>query len=397
MIRKLARIVTVGAVTPIPKADRIECARAGGWPVCVKKGQFHEGQLAVYFEIDAFLPQGNPLWEFLMADQATTFNGVVGHRLKSQEQRGQLSQGLLLPLEVLPPEHRALPVGTDVTGILNVVKHEKPLTEQLMAISDGYRPGVITSTDLMRVQNLREEGLWDAICESPYSWQVTEKLEGEATHFGFVDGAFKACSTQLSFKNLPDNPRWDYARSIQLDEKLAHTPNIILQGEMVGPGFEGNHYRLSKPEFFLYRAIDLSTGQYLQPGERRLLASDLGVREVPVIREQYFFNPGDTEEHLLALANGPSLLNPAVRREGLALENRQNAYTFKVISDRYLVNAKMTETERTQLFPAAQERLGKTCIDSGTCHHSCTTKCFRRSGCAPLSCSGLTDKEFSGA
>lgn len=31
-----------------------------------------------------------------------------------------------------------------------------------------------------------------------------------------------------------------------------------------------------------------------------------------------------------------------------------------------------------------EEKLGASCIDGGTCHHSCISKCFRRQCCDPL-------------
>lgn len=395
MIRKLVRIVTVGAIKPIPKAERIECAIVGGWPVCVKKGAFQVGQRAVYFEIDSFLPQGNPHWEFLMKDHATEYKGVTGRRLKTVEQRGQLSQGLLMSLDVLPPQMRDLPVGTDVSQALGVSKYEKPLTDELMQISEGYRPGHVPGTDLHRVQNLVEEGLFEQYCETTHAWQVTEKLEGESTHYAVLDGKLLACSAQLSFKDLPGNPRWDIARSLGLAPKLAQYKNIVLQGEVVGPGFEGNHYQLQKPEFYLYRVLFLDEGRFMAPQERMKFAQELGIKHVPVLRENFFLDRGVQPEQLLELANGPSALNPAKRREGLVFENRGENISFKAISDRYLLNAKMTEQERNSVVPAAVERLGGTCKDSGTCHHACQTECFRSKACVPLSISGLTREEFA--
>lgn len=397
MKRKLARIVNVGAIQPIPKADRIECASVGGWPVCIKKGEFVEGQRAVYFEIDAFLPQGNPHWEFLMRDHSTEFNGVRGHRLKSVEQRGQLSQGLLLPLSVLPDSLKDAPLGTDVSEVLNVVKYEKPLTEQLMQTAIGYRPGHIPSTDLMRIQNLEEEGLLESYFSAPGAWHVTEKLEGEATHYAFLDSQLHVCSTQLDFKDLPGNARWQIAHELGLAKKLAQYKNIVLQGELIGPGLEGNHYELKTPEFCLYRVLLLDEGRYLTPDERAEFAKTIGLKTVPVLRHKFFLDADVSPEDILKLAGGPSAVNPKKRREGLVFERHGSTEMFKVISNDYLLNTKIKDDERTRLFPAAIERLGHTCVDSGACHHSCKTSCFRRSCCAPLSVSGITDKEFAAA
>ena len=54
--RVMARIVRVDAINEIPGADQIEVASIGGWKVVVKKGEFQVNQLAVYCEIDSFIP-----------------------------------------------------------------------------------------------------------------------------------------------------------------------------------------------------------------------------------------------------------------------------------------------------------------------------------------------------
>ncbi len=52
------------------------------------------------FEIDSFLPQGNPAWQFLVDKSSRSYKGGKGHVLRSIKLRGQVSQGLLLPLGI---------------------------------------------------------------------------------------------------------------------------------------------------------------------------------------------------------------------------------------------------------------------------------------------------------
>ena len=63
-MRKLASIQRIWKIEPIEGADRIELAHVLGWQCVVNKGQFKEMDLAVYFEIDSFLPVCEP-FEFL--------------------------------------------------------------------------------------------------------------------------------------------------------------------------------------------------------------------------------------------------------------------------------------------------------------------------------------------
>ncbi len=56
MERKLASIQRIGNILPIEGADAIEIVTVNSWKVVSKKGEFKEGDLCVYFEIDSFLP-----------------------------------------------------------------------------------------------------------------------------------------------------------------------------------------------------------------------------------------------------------------------------------------------------------------------------------------------------
>ena len=88
--RELAYLVKVEAITPM-NADRLECAHIGGWHCVVGKGEFKVGDPAVYFEIDSQLPDVEPFssMEFLKSKH---------FKIKSQKIRGEISQGLLMPL-----------------------------------------------------------------------------------------------------------------------------------------------------------------------------------------------------------------------------------------------------------------------------------------------------------
>ena len=97
--RKLASIRIIDSVEPIEGADKIEIAVVGGWRVVVKRNEFKVGDLAVYIEIDAFLQEGNPAWQFLVDKSSRNFDGKRGHVLRTLKFKNQYSQGLLLKLE----------------------------------------------------------------------------------------------------------------------------------------------------------------------------------------------------------------------------------------------------------------------------------------------------------
>ena len=128
-MRKLASIEKVWKVEPIEGADRIELAHVLGWQCVVNKGQFKEMDTAVYFEIDSFLPV-RPEFEFLRKScyKKTDIMGE-GFKLRTMTFRGQISQGLLLPVSQFPEIPADAEVGTAVAEILGVRKYQCMLSQ----------------------------------------------------------------------------------------------------------------------------------------------------------------------------------------------------------------------------------------------------------------------------
>ncbi len=94
----MATIRRIDEIRPIEGADAIEAAVVGGWVVVIKKGEFKAGDLAVYLEIDSWVP--HEIAPFLSKGQEPReYNGVKGERLRTVKLRGTTSQGLLLKLE----------------------------------------------------------------------------------------------------------------------------------------------------------------------------------------------------------------------------------------------------------------------------------------------------------
>ena len=137
-MRKMATVRKIDSLRPIVGADAIECAHVGGWTCVVKKGEYTAGDLAVYLEIDSWVP--TELAPFLSkGKEPRVFDGIKGERLRTVKLRGQLSQGLLLPLEPTCTNIESeLIEGLDVSLPLNIVKWEMPIGGILLLISSHW-------------------------------------------------------------------------------------------------------------------------------------------------------------------------------------------------------------------------------------------------------------------
>ena len=338
-MRKMATLRRIDAVNPIPDADAIEVASVGGWRVVTKKGEFAPGDLVIYCEIDSWIP--HELAPFLSkGTEPREYGGVKGERLRTVKLRGQVSQGLLLPLGIGVYDVNAdLGEGSDVSERLNIQKWEAPIPAQLAGEVRGVFPGFIPKTDQERIQNLTAEFAdWT---ERKLHWEVTEKLDGSSMTVYVFDEDEGVCSRNLNLRETPGNSLWTVARRNDLIGKIRSTgQNLAFQGELIGEGIQGNPYKIKGQEFYLFDIYDIGAGRYLLPLERQALAARLRVLCVPTVAAHA--NPYDTLgitdiAQMLKFAEGKSTLMNTTEREGLVFKGHEEAVSFKAISNKFLL------------------------------------------------------------
>jgi RNA ligase (TIGR02306 family) len=343
MTRKMATIRKIDALRPIEGADAIECAVVGGWTVVVKKGEYSAGDLAVYCEIDSFIPTAIAPFLTKADNYPKVFEGVEGERLRTMKLRGQLSQGLLLPLKELYGLLLGLNnhfEGQDVSENLGIVKYEAPVPACLAGEVKGMFPSRIPKTDQERVQNLKAE-LKEWMAEDLH-WEVTEKLEGSSMTVYCIDGEVGVCSRNLDLKPNLDNSLWRAANKYNLPTKLVGLGrNIAIQGELVGNGIQGNIYQMRDQDFLVYDVYDIDAGRYFTPVERKAFVAEHKLNHCPVLA--YSANLYDTlgitdMTQLLKFAEGKSVMGlVGCEREGIVFKCHERSVSFKVISNKYLL------------------------------------------------------------
>ena len=349
MERKLATIRKIKEINPIEGADAIELAVVDGWQVVVAKNVGHQvGDLVVYCEIDSFLPI-EPEFEFLRKSSYKKMGDQEGFRLKTIKLRGQISQGLILPYSVIPIAQFAtaadLPEGMDVSEMLGIVKYEPPIPAQLAGRVKGSFPSFLRKTDEERIQNLEKE-YTEWTLSSKHQFYATEKLDGSSFTCYIKNGEFGVCSRNMDLLETEDNTFWAVARKLDLENKLrSFGKNICFQGEMVGSGIQGNHYNMKDQTVFFYNIFLIDEREYVGYDEFRNMLFDLDLACVPVLSYPFNF-PADsvaalpTVSALLRSAEGKSVLNDKVEREGLVIRSMDRTISFKVISNKFLLGSK---------------------------------------------------------
>jgi RNA ligase (TIGR02306 family) len=420
--RKLVTVRQIDNLEPIDGADAIEVATIEGWKVVVKKGEFKVGEQCVYFEIDSFLPEGNPAWQFLVDKQGREFEGVRGHRLRTIKLRGQLSQGFVLPLSACPEVSREWerlcreePYAgggirdVDFSELLGIKKWEAALPAQLAGQAEGLFPSFIQKTDQERCQNLVAEifqvtdtltkidtsnltaesldamlekrllvwvddeqgGGWMKVSRAKAQrnaeYEITMKMDGSSATFYHRDGRIGACSRNLELKINDENKDNSFVRMLfdsGLNWAMEKYGNIAVQGELMGPGIQGNREQFTDFRLYVFDIQLLDEGRKASPAERYEILTDMLNRGVnpnkiwhtPIMtgikagKPQFIDHLSelhlaqsfsleelglDSTAKLLAFADGPSIVNAV--REGLVYKRLVDGFSFKTISDKFLL------------------------------------------------------------
>lgn len=348
-MRKMASIQIIRAITPIEGADAIELSHVNGWSAVTKKGEYSVGQKVIFCEIDSWIP--HDLAPFLSkGKEPREYLGIKGERLRTVKLRGQLSQGLILPLNLIEKELSFLyNEGEDMSETLGIVKYEPPIPARLSGLVKGNFPSLVTKTDEERVQNIRgiENYLDEVFVE-------TEKLHGTSVSFVLNEsGELEVCSRNLSLKEDENNLYWKLAKKNNALEMLNTVKNyyeakgtsvvtVAIQGEGVGQGVQkGWEYGIQIPEFFMF-TIQVNGVKIPEEDYQMFSNGGLNVRSVPVVRKATIREiVGDVENigaALLKYVEGKSAIDNKTIREGSVFRSlNDSSVSFKVVSNQFLL------------------------------------------------------------
>lgn len=376
--RKLAsvqKIVSVDDIKFLNEKGEVETAanivRIGvlGWSCVTQRSNgFKVGDLVCYFEVDSLLP-AKPEFEFLRKKPEET-----QFRLKTIKLKGQISQGLVLPLSVITKvfndtlnKDREFPVigsiesynfveGMDLTEQLGVEKYEPPIPAQLRGLVKGQFPWFLTKTDETRIQTC--PGILPK--HKGKRFVVTEKLDGSSiTVFYYPNSSglpiedaakdyqFGVCSRNLNLTCTEDNSFWKAAIMLDLEAKLAKINKpIAIQGELFGLGVQKNTLKRKTTEVGWFHAYDPILKKYYDHEPMMELFDSMELTTVPILDDNFILD--HTIEQLVTYATGFSCLAPTgekILREGVVFKTFTEDYekalggrlSFKVINPNWLL------------------------------------------------------------
>lgn len=239
---------------PHPNAERLELCKVGSFQLVVQKGRYADGDPIVIAPERAELPpQYTGL--FVNADTGVSYlTGPQQNRVKSVRLRGEVSQGVILPLEGLEDA----PFGEDLSERLGITFWEPPIP-----LSMAGDVASLPASPHYKHHDVEQAGIYQGEFVTGESVIVTEKLHGtQGVYFRDEAGVWWVTSKGLSRKSLAirenaSNIYWQAARNMSLFEQAdAAFPAGALQifGEVI-PAQKGFGYGVQRPQIFFFKLV----------------------------------------------------------------------------------------------------------------------------------------------
>lgn len=380
--RALAHIEEIAWIKPIDGADNIELIGVLGWVLIAKIDEFKVGDKAVFVEIDSKCPADDERFAFLEKKHYKVKTMKLG-KFKC------FSQGLALPLTLFP-ELSDRKLGDDVTKELRITysseedrkrksnkidpnakykamaeRHKKffskPIIRKIMRYDIGRKilflffgkkkdnpkqfPSWIVKTDENRIENC------PFYLESNEEWVQTEKIDGTSCTYavdrmkrGKNKFEFVVCSRNVRQADRDQecyhdsNIYWELADKYNIEKVLSdyaianNYDRVVLQGEGTG-SVQGNPYKLKDNRLFVFNLVVEGIRKSTQ--EMAKFCEENNLEHVPIINEHY--KTPDTMEEIKLQADGFSIINPKVKREGFVCRSLDGQQSFKNVSREYLL------------------------------------------------------------
>jgi RNA ligase (TIGR02306 family) len=361
-------VFKIATIKPHPNADRMELAYIGGedgWQTCVKLGEHKKGDVVVYFPVDSILPEDVETIIFGPESKVTLHK----HRVRSIKLRGAISQGFVVPLELLGLEPN-LGLGTDVAEKLGITKYEPPVKGSPQMQGTGKKK-MHKNPHFKEYTSINHFKYYTRAFDS-YDGLViaTEKIHGTNFRAGWVPyNTYNLWRKFLNWIGKPiDKWQWEFAwgsRRVQLtlkgkkhqtfyDQnvyyKIKERYNLkkklskgeVIYGEIYGYGIQKNYtYSLDEGEHRCVFFDLMKDGEYQDWDDLFQLCRSKALPIPPIV-----FCGTYNAEAIKKVANSEaSWMDPGTKPiEGIVLKpvvetkGYMGRMVFKLISDEYWLN-----------------------------------------------------------
>ena len=239
---------------PHPNAERLELCKVGTFQLVVRKGEYQDGDPIVIAPEKAVLPP-HLAGLYVNADTGASYlHGAEKNRVGSVRLRGEVSQGVILPMDGLEDA----PFGEDLSERLGITFWEPPIP---ISMAGEVEP--LPSVQHYKQHDVEQFGIYASEFVPGEEVIATEKLHGtQGVYFRTAEGQWLVTSkgmsrNRLTLKESESNVYWQAARNTGLFEQAKTAfPEGEFQvfGEVV-PVQKGFGYGQQKPTVFVFKVI----------------------------------------------------------------------------------------------------------------------------------------------
>lgn len=361
----IVEVCEIKDIEPHPNADRLDIATVKGWNCIVGKGQYEVGDYVVFFPPDSIIP------EWIIKEYELEFL-KNGGRVGTLKLRGFISQGLILPADIVLKVSRGYQVGDNVADVLGIKKYE--VQERVTSKSGNITSRKVQNPYFSKYTDIENIKNFDSVFAEGDVVVITEKIHGSNIRFGWLpieinfrngnvfgiirslwnkyilgkryEFVYGSHNVQLQF----DNDKNFYSKNIYAEvlkkyDMSALPVGIIFYGEVYGKGVQDLEYGCDGLELAVFDMKDVQTGNYVDVFKMNDKCEQLGLPTVPVLYHGWF-----DYETLKFYTEGNSTICPTQIREGcvvkpiLETNDRKIGRTIlKSINPEYLLRKKGTE------------------------------------------------------
>ncbi|MHA0036513.1 RNA ligase (ATP) [Deinococcus sp. PESE-13] len=239
---------------PHPNAERLELCKVGTFQLVVRKGEYRDGDPIVIAPEKAVLPPQLAGLYTNAETGASYLHGAEKNRVGSVRLRGEVSQGVILPLDGLEDA----PFGEDLAERLGITFWEPPVPVSMAGEVEPRPPA-----QHYKHHDVEQFGIYASEFASGEEMIVTEKLHGtQGVYFRTAEGRWLVTSKGLSrggltLREAASNVYWQAARNSNLfaeADAAFSGGEVQIFGEVV-PVQKGFSYGQQHPTVFVFKVV----------------------------------------------------------------------------------------------------------------------------------------------
>ena len=337
-----------------PNLDKLEVASVDGYQVCVGKGDYETGDLAVYIPEAAIVPQ-DILKELGIEGR---LGGKEHNRVRAMKFRGVLSSGLLYPLTGKRLQGIECHINYDMKDVLGITKYEPVIPSKM----EGEVQAIPKQKDY-DIENWRR---FPHVIEEGDVVYFTEKIHGSFCRISYHSGEWYISSKKQGHRGLGlvDGPKNDhniyvmmFRRYRKVFEKLVAEngwTDVMFCGEVFGSEVQDLSYgvrlELRMFDVFVYSDYERQEGEFLSVPDFMAVFKNTWLETVPIL-----YMGGFKVKMMEYYGQAKSTLAPNMS-EGIVIKPAQEQYSsemerlcgqgrviLKYVGQQYLTRKKGTE------------------------------------------------------